>query len=69
MVYDDIFSEVNEFVSERYDLALERIQNIVHEQAVPMIYRDYFKNVAMFILKVVALYYVIKACRKYLGEI
>ncbi|SHH16628.1 hypothetical protein SAMN02745245_00711 [Anaerosphaera aminiphila DSM 21120] len=26
-------------------------------------------NVAMFILKVVALYYVIKACRKYLGEI
>lgn len=63
MVYDDIFSEVNEFVSERYDLALERIKNIVHEQAVPMIYRDYFKNVAMFILDIQKVYRALEADR------
>ena len=37
-------------MNERYELAIERIRAIVFEDTVNDKYRNYFQNVAMFIL-------------------
>ena len=39
-------------MSERYELSLERIEGILEEETVALLYRDYFKTVASFILEV-----------------
>ena len=36
-------------MNERYELAIERIRSIVHEDTVAPLYRDYFQKVAGFI--------------------
>ncbi len=43
-------------VSERYELALERVKGIVHETGVEERYQDYFKRQAEFVLSVMNLY-------------
>ncbi len=42
-------------MNERYELAIERIRSIVHEDTVAPIYRDYFQKVAAFILEIDAI--------------
>ena len=42
-------------MNERYELAIERIQSIAHEDTVAGIYRDYFQKVAAFILEIDAI--------------
>ncbi len=39
-------------MKERYDLTIERIRTICHEDTVPEVYRDYFQKVAEFILEI-----------------
>lgn len=39
-------------MNERYELTLERIESILQEESVAELYRDYFRTVARFILKV-----------------
>ena len=39
-------------MEERYELTLERIESMLEEESVAEVYRDYFKTVARFILKV-----------------
>ena len=39
-------------MNERYELAIERIRSIVHEDTVASLYRDYFQKVAGFILEI-----------------
>ena len=42
-------------MNERYELAIERIRSIVHEDTVAPLYRDYFQRVAGFILEIDAI--------------
>ena len=42
-------------MNERYELAIERIRSIVHEDTVAPLYRDYFQKVAGFILEIDAI--------------
>ena len=42
-------------MNERYELAIERIRSIVHEDTVAPLYRDYFQKVAEFILEIDAI--------------
>lgn len=42
-------------MNERYELAIERIRSIVHEDTVASLYRDYFQKVAGFILEIDAI--------------
>lgn len=42
-------------MNERYELAIERIRSIVHEDTVALLYRDYFQKVAAFILEIDAI--------------
>lgn len=42
-------------MNERYELAIERIRSIVHEDTVAPVYRDYFQKVAGFILEIDAI--------------
>ena len=42
-------------MNERYELAIERIRSIVHEDTVALLYRDYFQKVAGFILEIDAI--------------
>ena len=35
-----------DLIRERYDLSMARIQEILTEETVPEIYRDYFRNIA-----------------------
>ena len=56
MIYPKAESEQEQY-QERYELALERIQNISDELShpscpIPQIYRDYFRKVSGFILLV-----------------
>ena len=39
-------------MNERYELAIERIRSIGHEDTVAPVYRDYFQKVAEFILEI-----------------
>jgi uncharacterized protein YkuJ len=39
-------------MNERYELTLERIESMLQEDTVAEVYRDYFRTVARFILKV-----------------
>ena len=43
-------------MNERYELAVERIRSIVHEDTVAPLYRDYFQKVAGFILEIDAIW-------------
>ena len=42
-------------MNERYELAIERIRSIVHEDTVAPVYRDYFQKVAGFIIEIDAI--------------
>ena len=42
-------------MNERYELAIERIRSIVHEDTVAPLYRDYFQKVAGFAASISAL--------------
>ena len=39
-------------MNERYELSIERIRDIVKENTVPVLYREYFQTVARFILEI-----------------
>lgn len=52
MKYTEIFKEANEEVKERYELSMERIEQILMEKVVKEPVRDYFEKVASFILQI-----------------
>lgn len=44
--------EINEQIIERYMLSIERIRRITEEETTEVLYRDYFRKVSEFILKI-----------------
>lgn len=44
--------EINEQIIERYVLSIERIRRITEEETTEVLYRDYFRKVSEFILKI-----------------
>ena len=44
--------EINEQIIERYMLSIERIRRITEEETAEVLYRDYFRKVSEFILKI-----------------
>ena len=56
MKYKDLFQSENEQVMERYELAMERVEQIPNETSVQEPYRDYFIQVANFICEIKKLY-------------
>ncbi len=44
--------EINEQIIERYMLSIERIRRITEEETTEVLYRDYFRKVSKFILKI-----------------
>lgn len=50
MSYKTLFKEENEESMEKFELAMDRIQNIVAEKSVPEIYQDFFKTTALFLI-------------------
>ena len=50
MSYKTLFKEENEESMEKFELAMDRIQNIVEEKSVPEIYQDFFKTTALFLI-------------------
>lgn len=56
MTYDILFKEENENVSERYELAMDRISLILSENTTDEPFRDYFCKTADFILLINGIY-------------
>ena len=52
MDYKILFKEQNEEMKERYELAMERVTNILEEESVKAPYQEYFKKTAGFILQI-----------------
>ncbi len=50
MKYKTIFQEANENAMERWELVVERLENIVEENTVPEKYQDYFQETAEYLL-------------------
>ena len=49
MSYQEVLKPYREAVEERYPLVMERIERIGEEETVPQPYRDYFRQVALFL--------------------
>lgn len=52
MKYTELFKEANEEIRERYELSIERIEEILKEQTVKEPAREYFEKVSAFILQI-----------------
>ena len=52
MDYKVLFKEENEKMKERYELAMNRVTDILKEDTVKAPYNDYFKKVSSFILQI-----------------
>lgn len=52
MDYKILFKEQNEEIKERYELAINRVTDIMNEESVKAPYNDYFKKVSSFILQI-----------------
>lgn len=52
MDYAELFREDNEKIEERYELSMERIEEILTEDSVKQPYRDFFVRTSEFILKI-----------------
>lgn len=52
MNYRELFKEENESIIERYDLSMERIEEIVKEEVVIQPYHDFFQKTANFIVMI-----------------
>lgn len=50
MKYQSIFQEANENAMERYELVIERLENILEENSVPEEYQAYFEETAEYLL-------------------
>lgn len=51
MNYKDLYEPYRKEIGERYPLIMERIGRIITENTVPLLYRDYFRKVAGFIMR------------------
>lgn len=52
MDYRELFKEENEEIMERYNLAMDRIAEIINEESVKEPYRNYFVKTAKFIMQI-----------------
>ncbi|WP_123610160.1 aminopeptidase [Mobilisporobacter senegalensis] len=52
MDYKILFKEQNEEIKERYELAMNRVADIINEDSVKEPFKDYFEKVASFILQI-----------------
>lgn len=52
MEYSELFKEENGGIQERYQLSMDRIERMFREEAIPIPYRDYFRKMADFIMKI-----------------
>ncbi|MGB8452975.1 MAG: aminopeptidase [Anaerocolumna sp.] len=72
MKYAEMFKAANEEIRECYDLSMERIEGILNEQVIKEPEKDYFLNVAAFILQIKELVTLVekdKLCNMSLDEL